>query len=155
MRGIVFGGLGDDLIYGNEGDDTLHDGDGDDLVFGGSGNDIFQIGKGANKFYGGIGNDIFNINNDALDGKTSYLSGGLGDDVINFSGSMADWNINENTDNITYTHKATGTTYVTNSVVGNFLQDIPLPETPTVTTPLTASNFDIPLVSEELALSFY
>lgn len=94
---VVAGGLGDDRIFGNGGNDILrgdlntpapqddiaggndiiYGGAGDDLIGGKSGNDTLFGDEGTDKIWGDSGNDI--------------LNGGLGDDILtgdNFSGGQ-------------------------------------------------------------------
>jgi Ca2+-binding RTX toxin-like protein len=76
----VFGGPGNDVIYGGVGDATLH---------GGRGNDALYGGAGKNVLFGGPGNDrleVFLSNNNpaTLHGGcgNDLLLGGAGDDVL-------------------------------------------------------------------------
>ena len=74
---ILFGGSGDDVIFGMGGDDILRGGDGNDLLFGGSGNDYLDGGAGEDAIFGGAGNDIIVYD------KADYLvSGGNGIDFM-------------------------------------------------------------------------
>ena len=74
--------IGDDsnnTIRGNAGDDEIYGMDGNDTLYGGIGNDNLNGGKGDDKLYGGIGND--NLHG----GKgNDYLEGGLGNDSYHF-----------------------------------------------------------------------
>lgn len=92
---IVFGGTGNDLIFGSngsnelhgdEGDDTLFGGNGADLLFGDAGNDFLFGGNGADALFGGAGNDwLFGENGaDLLDGgdDEDWLLGGNGADLL-------------------------------------------------------------------------
>jgi Ca2+-binding RTX toxin-like protein len=45
---IVDGGLGDDLLVGSPGADTLFGGEGDDVLLGGAGLDLLDGGPGNN-----------------------------------------------------------------------------------------------------------
>lgn len=83
----IYGGAGDDRIYGLDGDDTLNGEEDDDIIFGGSGTDILQGGAGddllsgdndADTLYGGDGDDTLNGGN-----GVDTLYGGSGDDVLN------------------------------------------------------------------------
>ena len=104
----VFGGAGNDTIYGGQGteilsggagDDTIYVGRGQDTVLGGSGNDTIWGGIGTQVLSGGSGNDVIHAGkgdmtllggtgNDTLYGGqgTAYLSGGSGDDWL-YAGS--------------------------------------------------------------------
>ncbi|MGB7589336.1 MAG: calcium-binding protein [Solirubrobacterales bacterium] len=54
---VVFGERGNDILRGNEGNDRLYGGIGDDLLEGGPGNDLLSGGFGADGIDGGPGND--------------------------------------------------------------------------------------------------
>ena len=92
---LVFGGAGNDVIFGSNGSNELHGGDGDDAIFGGNGadlllgeagNDILFGGNGADALFGGAGNDILFGENgaDLLDGgdDEDWLFGGNGADLL-------------------------------------------------------------------------
>ncbi len=92
---IVFGGTGNDLIFGSNGSNELHGGEGDDVIFGGNGadlllgdagNDFLFGGNGADALFGGAGNDwLFGLNGaDLLDGgdDEDWLLGGNGADLL-------------------------------------------------------------------------
>lgn len=86
---IIYGGNDNDTIYGADGDDYIHAGDGSDLIFGEGGNDTITTGGGTielpvdgsvtymNEIYGGAGNDIITGG-----GANDDIDGGLGDDYI-------------------------------------------------------------------------
>jgi Ca2+-binding RTX toxin-like protein len=89
----IFGGAGDDLMYGNFGADVLRgDGD-DDTIFGGQGGDLLEGGAGADTLFGNRGDDT-------LDGGGGYDAFFLqpfgGDDVI----TELDWDSIETSDKI-------------------------------------------------------
>ncbi|WP_291302705.1 VWA domain-containing protein, partial [Desulfovibrio sp. MES5] len=73
----LYGGAGDDVLFGMGGNDHLYGGAGDDLLFGGSGNDHLYGGAGNDWLFGGSGNDY-------LDGGegSDHLYGGSGNDII-------------------------------------------------------------------------
>jgi len=54
----IYGGEGDDVIYGAEGADAVNGEKGDDVIYGGDGNDELESGKGEDVLYGGDGNDF-------------------------------------------------------------------------------------------------
>ena len=93
----LFGDLGNDKLYGGDGNDHLNGGIGDDEIYGGDGNDfIEEYPDGGNDiFYGGAGNDYLNSegSNRVLYGNegndwilsnvgNSFLDGGAGNDTI-------------------------------------------------------------------------
>lgn len=100
----VFGGAGNDTIYGGQGtemlsgdagDDTIYVGRGSDTVLGGTGNDTIWGGIGTQLLSGDSGNDVIHAGtgdmillggtgNDTLYGGqgTDYLSGGSGADWL-------------------------------------------------------------------------
>ena len=51
------GGLGNDTIYGNEGNDTIKGQEGNDVLYGNSGDDYIEGGKGNDLIYGDDGPD--------------------------------------------------------------------------------------------------
>lgn len=83
---VMFGGAGNDTIYGGAGNDVIDGGLGDDVIYGGDGDDIIDGGLGDDVIYGGDGNDLIfgGEGNDELWGEEGddALFGGGGDDVI-------------------------------------------------------------------------
>lgn len=65
---FYFGTNKDDIIYGEEGNDTINGLNGDDEIYGGQGNDKLIGGNGDDYLDGGVMNDL--------------LSGGQGDDIL-------------------------------------------------------------------------
>jgi trimeric autotransporter adhesin len=49
------GGIGNDLLFGGRGRDTINGEDGNDLLFGGPGDDTLSGGKGKDFFNCGLG----------------------------------------------------------------------------------------------------
>jgi phospholipase/lecithinase/hemolysin len=84
----IYGGAGDDIIYGGSGNVTVHGGSGDDLIFAGSGNaklygdsgvDVLETNStGTNTLVGGSGGDALIANR----GGTNSMLGGSGDDLF-------------------------------------------------------------------------
>ncbi|AHE48321.1 asx product [Aeromonas hydrophila 4AK4] len=74
---ILFGQGGDDFLYGGAGNDILFGGSGNDTLYGESGSDVLSGGSGNDTLYGGTGNDILSggLGND-------ILIGGVGDDIL-------------------------------------------------------------------------
>lgn len=69
----LFGDLGDNSLFGADGNDTLngrggadrlHGGAGDDVMYGGDGDDTITGNGGADDLYGGAGNDRFSFESD-------------------------------------------------------------------------------------------
>lgn len=91
----LFGGAGDDRIWGQDDDDTLFGGqghdyldggvdddliagdEGDDTVLGNQGNDRIIGGRGNDTLFGGAGDDAMTGN-----GGDDVMSGGIGDDML-------------------------------------------------------------------------
>lgn len=95
-------GAGDDMIIGNQADNTVRAGggndfvsvlDGNDLVYGGNGNDTVYAGSGNDTVYGGDGHDVIWLgtgNDLGLSGDgNDRMGGGHGDDTL-FSGKGDD-----------------------------------------------------------------
>ena len=82
---ITMTGVGDAIINGNDGNDTLTGGSGGDGLAGGIGNDVVNGGAGLDQLIGDVGNDKLNggDGNDTLEGGvgTDLMAGGKGDDV--------------------------------------------------------------------------
>ncbi|HTL58763.1 MAG TPA: calcium-binding protein [Candidatus Limnocylindrales bacterium] len=83
--------VGDDVIYGGDGNDTINGTlGGNNQLFGEAGNDTLNGGPGDERLYGGTGNDTLRGNggNDVLDGggtdanEIDRLSGGTGADIF-------------------------------------------------------------------------
>ncbi|HEY8592009.1 MAG TPA: calcium-binding protein [Sphingomicrobium sp.] len=67
-RDVINSGYGTDVVYGNAGDDFIHD-----------------EGGAANELYGGSGNDEIYAHNDGSVLSDSVVSGGIGEDYIEVS----------------------------------------------------------------------
>ncbi|MCP5030908.1 MAG: calcium-binding protein, partial [Actinomycetia bacterium] len=80
------GGAGRDRLFGAGGDDTLQGGNGRDLLFGGPGDDLLDGGRGQDILFGGRGDDSLagGSGNDRLFGGPGddLLDGGRGDDLL-------------------------------------------------------------------------
>jgi hypothetical protein len=73
----VVGGLGDDVLDGSPGDDTLDGGDGDDEIFGNVGDDTLNGGDGIDQLSGGVGDDSL-----YGEGEGDSIYGGANDDIV-------------------------------------------------------------------------
>jgi CubicO group peptidase (beta-lactamase class C family) len=76
------GGSGNDRLFGNDGNDLLVGSDGDDYLSGGAGDDRLKGGAGRDQLFGGIGADY-------LDGGAGFdiLKGGKGNDrLVDYDG---------------------------------------------------------------------
>lgn len=82
----VVGNAGPDILYGNQGMDTLSARDGADTLYGGQDADRLVAGDGADILYGNRASDLLigGDGNDTLFGGqgADTLSGGAGDDVL-------------------------------------------------------------------------
>lgn len=91
----AFGGSSNDLITGNEADNTLRGFGGFDTISGGAGDDTIDGGNGADSIFGGAGDDSLvggqgfdQLRGDAGDDtilggdSNDYMFGGAGNDVI-------------------------------------------------------------------------
>jgi Ca2+-binding RTX toxin-like protein len=68
------GGPGNDIVFGERGNDTLRGGEGDDQLFGGIGDDLLEGGPGNDRLVGGFGADS--------------IDGGPGDDYVHGDGTV-------------------------------------------------------------------
>ncbi|MDB5540942.1 MAG: hypothetical protein JWQ89_2669 [Devosia sp.] len=77
---ILRGGAGDDEIHGDAGNDVISGASGNDRIFGDAGNDILDGGEGDDIMSGGDGNDLI------ADGSgDDQIDGGEGEDVLDLS----------------------------------------------------------------------
>ena len=106
-------GSGNDLIYGQGGDDEIVGGGGNDVIYAGSGNNLIIGGAGADTIYGGGGNDVIyafqpgswtGVDSGVV--RTVYggtgnetIYGGSGDDQI--YGGLGNTNISAGNGNVT------------------------------------------------------
>jgi hypothetical protein len=77
----IYGDQGNDTIYGYGGNDRLTGGDGNDFIYGGAGNDWVSGDTGNDYLYGEAGNDTIS----GGEGR-DFLSGGSGIDDLNGHG---------------------------------------------------------------------
>ncbi|NVJ98598.1 MAG: DUF4347 domain-containing protein [Alphaproteobacteria bacterium] len=96
------GGFGNDLLQGEDNDDLLWGRFGADTVDGGSGNDMLYNGEGTDTVIGGEGNDTLWAGND-----DDFLSGGDGEDVFMFGAvsgndTIRDFDIDDDQINLQY-----------------------------------------------------
>jgi Ca2+-binding RTX toxin-like protein len=107
----VYGGSGNDTLTGNNGGDTLYGGSGNDTIAGGNGVDIIVGGRGADTLTGNNSNDIFKF----LSVRDSQPGTGNYDTVTDFtSGDTFDFSsMNGIT---TITGATTGTTLDAHSI---------------------------------------
>lgn len=92
---LLNGNDGDDTLSGAAGNDTLNGGNGLDRLVGGTGNDLMNGGADADTLLGGAGTDVANgdAGNDLINAGAGNdtVNGGAGDDQIiwNFDGAAA------------------------------------------------------------------
>lgn len=87
----IRGGMGNDVIWANAGDNTLFGDEGDDRMAGAGGNDVLVGGIGDDYMHGGGGNDIFCFCNGWGNDVVEQLPGG--NVVLWFaSGNDGNWN---------------------------------------------------------------
>lgn len=83
----IFGGLGNDTIVAQSGNNSVNGGEGDDKITGWGGNDILIGGAGADSIHGQSGNNSLtgDDGNDTLIGweGNDTVRGGIGNDSIN------------------------------------------------------------------------
>ena len=89
----LFGGTGNDVLDGGIDNDLINGGDGDDTIFGGEGDDVINGGEGQDLIYGGLGDDTIqgNLDNDTIYGDegNDTITGSLTDDLV-FGGADND-----------------------------------------------------------------
>ncbi len=83
---LLFGGEGDDELFGMGGNDTINGGAGDDLMGGDNGNDTMNGGPGNDEMFEFNDDDVMNGDdgNDVVDGGkgSDTLRGGFGNDFL-------------------------------------------------------------------------
>ena len=73
----LYGGAGDDAMYGYGGSDTIYAGEGNDQIYGGEGDDTLGGQDGNDTIYGGDGTDTI-----YGDGGDDIINGGAGNDLV-------------------------------------------------------------------------
>lgn len=81
---VINGGSGDDVIYGNAGNDEITGAGGDDTIYGNAGNDDIWAGDGEDTVYGGDGEDQIDGGKD----PDSLYGGGHADDICGGEGGL-------------------------------------------------------------------
>lgn len=84
---LLYGGLGNDQLYGQGGDDLLNGGDGDDALYGDAGNDLLVGGLGFDTLMGGAGRDTFAIASSSGDDTITDFR--IGEDFIMMTGNLS------------------------------------------------------------------
>ncbi len=86
QENIIFGDDGNDTLRGGEKDDTLNGGAGNDVLHGNGGDDVLIGGPGRDFMVGGAGNDVFRF--DAVADMDGDLIAAFhnGDDALDFRG---------------------------------------------------------------------
>ncbi|MEZ5924990.1 MAG: calcium-binding protein [Hyphomicrobiaceae bacterium] len=105
------GSFGNDRLYGRGGNDTLIGEDGNDVLYAGLGNDALNGGRGNDRMHGGAGNDRI-IDKGAVSGSEyDVMAGGAGNDTF-ISGRMGDRTMLGGSGNDRFLPGG-GTTYIT------------------------------------------
>ncbi len=116
----LIGGDGDDVIEGRAGNDLIFGDAGDDELLGGDNNDTVEGGTGNDKIAGGAGNDILRggDGNDTLIGGAGAdnMDGGAGLDRLQFSGGTGTIIVNLAANTLT----ATGANDAVGDTIKNF-----------------------------------
>ena len=96
----LYGGSGDDALFGLGGDDRLFGGQGDDALHGGDGDDSLTGDTGNDALHGGKGNDSFLFDSQVTFGEDEVFGGAGGDwtDVIQLQNetnipNSGDWTV--------------------------------------------------------------
>ena len=84
--GTMYGGPGDDTIYGSYATDYIYGEDGRDKIYGGYGNDYLYGGRGTDVVMGGEGYDVLYGDEDV-----DYLSGGGQMDTLRAGPAVPPW----------------------------------------------------------------
>ena len=81
---LTTGSGGFDTVLGGNDEDSITSATANDLIYGNQGNDtlIAGVGSSGDSLYGGQGNDVLNALTDTTGNVHHYLSGDLGNDVI-------------------------------------------------------------------------
>ncbi|MDA1054938.1 MAG: calcium-binding protein, partial [Planctomycetota bacterium] len=91
---VIWGGSGDDKLYGEQGHDQVFGNDGNDSLSGGSGSDWMEGDAGNDRLDGGRDGDVIfgGAGDDSIEGGHGgdYLVGGSGNDKLS-GGSGDDW----------------------------------------------------------------
>ena len=95
----LFGGVGNDLLFGMGGDDYLDGGEGRDILFGGSGNDILVYDKRDYVIHGGSGIDIL-LGGESIPSLQTLLTSGDGKGGQPIVGGIEILLKTENTDHV-------------------------------------------------------
>jgi Ca2+-binding RTX toxin-like protein len=86
---VFEGGSGDDIVFGQRGNDTLRGGEGNDQLFGGIGDDLLQGGPGNDRLAGGFGADAIDgeEGDDYAhgDGTIDRISDASGNDTLSYA----------------------------------------------------------------------
>jgi Ca2+-binding RTX toxin-like protein len=113
---VIWGNDGNDSISGRGGDDSLYGGDGKDSLYGGMGNDSLSGGTGSDSMVGGTGDDIYVVDDS---GNTITENAGEGTDLVKSSVTLT---MAANVENLTLTGSAaingTGNS-LDNWIIGN------------------------------------
>ncbi len=139
--GAVGGSWGDQIMYGDTGNDALNGGNGSDQLYGGTQNDTLNGGAGWDSLYGGDSDDLMQ----AGGGSTvDHFTGGAGADVFQFDAAdggsqMYLTDFTRGADKIDLSDL--GVTYADVSKSGAWLQIGTLWINTTVTAQVTASDF--------------
>ena len=93
----IFGDAGDDILYGGDGPDDIYGGPGRDIMFGGSGyDDLFSgykgsLGPAINPDRAGGGGDVMWLGENETDQEQRAFIYGTGDNPENFTVVMDFW----------------------------------------------------------------
>lgn len=83
----IFGTYGNDYLEGEEGADVIRGNGGDDFITGGAGDDYLEVMTGAAELFGDDGNDVLAV---VANADGSVLDGGEGDDEYAFFAGAGD-----------------------------------------------------------------
>lgn len=99
--GEIRGGLGDNVVIGDNANQTIVLGEGDDIIYGGGGDDVIGSLGGDDRLFGGDGND------ELFGGAgADLLHGGHDVDVASYTGNREEYNVTQSHGVITVSFKA-------------------------------------------------
>lgn len=95
---VIYGGDGNDWLRGEGGQDLIRGDDGDDRLEGGQGNDNLEGGAGSDEIAGGEGDDTYVIEADPLPDVLDVIRDTTGANLVRFRNGILPWDIRRSKD---------------------------------------------------------